>query len=159
MLAIGRSTIACTASVWLTFTSMVVASISMGIPASWLAAVVITTLDLVHRQMVNSTIVKILILAEARELTNILHPGSFNPVSSRQECIAMSTAKRTVEPFFGFFVDWIWFHSSGKLLCILKTFLPMAVVVQARWYRLLGCYGFHKTEYDISRLRTIEIAP
>ena len=158
MLTAVKATISCATSVRLTFTSTVVASILMGIAASWPGAVVITTLALICCQMVKSTGVKILPLVEAHELTNFIHQESFDLVSCHQEYIAMRTTKRMIEPFFGSFVGWIWLDSSRQLLCIFKAFLPMAVVVQTRRHSLLGYSGFHETEHDTSRLWTIEIA-
>ena len=54
----------CTASVRLTFTSTTVASVLMGIVASWLAAVVITMLALIAGRTVERAIIEVLFLPE-----------------------------------------------------------------------------------------------
>ena len=61
-------TIGCTALVWLTFTSTVVASIFMGIMTTWFAAVIATLVLSVVVQTVDSTVVVILFLPETKKL-------------------------------------------------------------------------------------------
>ena len=65
---IGGVTIGCTALVWLTFTSTVVASIFMGIMTTWFAAVIATLVLSVVVQTVDSTVVVILFLPETKKL-------------------------------------------------------------------------------------------